>query len=180
MEAFKEIGFAKAFKFIFYQFVAVILNLVFIPQIRVFFLRLLGAKIGTSCIIYNIKFMNLYRGGFNNLVIGNNCFIADEVLFDLAGSVKLGDNVSIANRVSILTHFNVGYKNHPLQKTYPSSISHVLIKNNVFIGVGVIILPSVIISDHVVVGAGSVVTKNIASHKVAVGSPARAIKSISV
>jgi len=50
--------------------------------------------------------------------------------------------------------------------------------NNVFIGLGAIILPGVTIGDNVIIGAGSVVTQNIPSNSVAAGTPAKVLKSI--
>ena len=50
--------------------------------------------------------------------------------------------------------------------------------NNVWIGGNVTVLPGVSIGDNVVIGAGSVVTKDIPSNVVAVGNPCRVIKEI--
>lgn len=53
----------------------------------------------------------------------------------------------------------------------------VVIGNNVWLGDNVIVLPGVTIGDGVIVGANSVVTKNIPSYSVAVGNPAKVVKS---
>lgn len=180
MKAFKEIGIFQSIKFIYYQLIELILSLLFIPQLRGIFLELLGAKIGKNCIIYDIKFMNLYRGSISNLKIGNNCFLGNQVLFDLAGEILISDNVTISDRSIILTHTNVGFRNHPLQRVLPRSVSKVRIGNGVFIGVSAIILPSINIGDNVIVGAGSVVTKNLPTKAIYAGSPAKFIKKISL
>ncbi len=52
-----------------------------------------------------------------------------------------------------------------------------MIGNNVYIGNNVIILPGVTIGNNVIIGAGAVVTKNIPDNSVAVGVPARVIKT---
>jgi acetyltransferase-like isoleucine patch superfamily enzyme len=58
-------------------------------------------------------------------------------------------------------------------------IKRVTVGSNVYIGFGSIVLPGVTIGDNVVIGAGSVVTRDIPSNSVAVGVPARVIKSVS-
>ena len=50
--------------------------------------------------------------------------------------------------------------------------------NNVWIGGNVVVLPGVTIGDNVVIGAGSIVTKDIPSNSVAVGNPCKVIKEI--
>lgn len=86
--------------------------------------------------------------------------------------ISIGDNVTMAPRVHILAHDAstcpiVGY----------ARIGRVNIGNNVFIGAESIVLPGVNIGDNVVIGAGSVVTKDIPANSVAVGNPARVIRT---
>lgn len=50
--------------------------------------------------------------------------------------------------------------------------------NNVWIGGNVVVLPGVTIGDNVLIGAGSVVNKDIQSNSVAIGNPCKVIKSI--
>ena len=87
--------------------------------------------------------------------------------------IKIGDNVTLAPRVHILAHdacsgLFLGY----------TRVSNVIIGNNVFIGAGSIVLPGVSIGNNVVIGAGSVVSRDIPDNCVAVGNPARVIKTI--
>lgn len=178
MKAFKEIGLLKSIKFVFYTFVELILSILFIPYLRVLLLRILGASIGKNTIILKISFMNLYRGSFKNLKIGDNCYVGRDVLFDLAGKIFIGNNVTIAERSIILTHFNVGYKDHPLQKYYPSKIGITEISDNSFVGAGSIILLGVKVGSYCIIGAGSVVTRDIENNTVVGGVPAVKIRSI--
>lgn len=53
----------------------------------------------------------------------------------------------------------------------------IVVGNNVYIGNNVIILPGVTIGNNVIIGAGAVITKNIPDNSVAVGVPARVIKT---
>ncbi len=178
MKAFWEIGLVKSIKFIIYTLIEFILSIVFIPQLKIILLRLLGAKIGKNSLILNPEFMNLYRGGFSHLIIGDNCYIGRNVLLDLTGKIIIGDHVTIAERAMILTHLNIGYKDHPLQKLYPSHVKDVYIEKGSFIGAGSIILAGITINKQSLVGAGSVVTKNVFENTVVVGVPAKKVKKL--
>jgi len=178
MKALQEIGIKKAFKFVFYSIIMVFYSLMLFPQLRVRFLRLFGAKIGNNTIIHNVKFFNYYRRGLEGLQIGDNCFIGDETLIDLAEAVILESNVTIAERVMILTHTNVGYKDHPLQKYYPPTSGRVRIMEGAFIGANTTILPSVTILPMTFVAAMSLVNKDHPGKSVIGGVPAKIIKGL--
>ena len=179
MKALKEIGIKKGLCFLGEVIVKFLFNLLFFPQLRFFYLKLLGSKIGKDTIIHQIKMINLYRTGLNGLKIGSSCFLSDEVLLDLADSIVLEDHVTLAVRAMILTHTNVGYKDHPLQKRFPSFSKPVRIKKGCFIGANVVILPGVTIGENCFVAAGTVVVKNIPSNTVSAGVPAKVIKKLS-
>ncbi len=176
MKAINEIGLSKSLNFIWFSLLEVFISLLFLPNIRTAVLRILGAQIGENTLIFDVTFMNLYRGKFSNLKIGQNCYIGRGVLLDLAGEISIFDNVTISERSNILTHLNVGYKDHPLQKHYPSYIGKVIINSDSFIGLDSTILPNVEIGNKCVVGAASVVTKNINNNTVVAGNPAAVIK----
>ncbi len=179
MKSFDAIGWQKAVRFVWCGMYQGILSRAFLPPVRVWLLRLVGATVGNDCVIYNVHFDNLYHYGFAKIRIGNKCFIGDEVLLDARGGVTLEDHVTISNRVAILTHINVGYPDHPLQKAYPTKEAEVIIKRGAYIGTGAKLLPGVIIGQQSVVGAGAVVTKNVADHVVVGGVPAKIIKKLS-
>ena len=87
--------------------------------------------------------------------------------------ITIGNNVTLAPRVHILAHdastgVFLGY----------TRVSNVTIGNNVFIGAGTIVLPGVSIGNNVVIGAGSVVSRDIPDGTVAVGNPARVVRSL--
>lgn len=91
--------------------------------------------------------------------------------------ITLGNNVHITYGVRFVTHDGgtllFRERVPDLEITKPINIG-----NNVYIGNNVIILPGVTIGDNVIIGAGAVVTKDIPSGSVAVGVPARVIKTI--
>ena len=101
-------------------------------------------------------------------------FINSGCRFQDQGGITIGDCSLIGHNVVIAT------LNHDLNPERRGSLipSPVKIGSRVWIGAGAIILPGVTIGDNSVVGAGSVVTKNIPANTVAVGSPARVVKTI--
>ena len=111
-----------------------------------------------------------------NIVVGVN-FYANVNLVILDGAkVTIGDNAFIAPNVGIYTAghpLDAERRNQGLEYAYPIRIG-----NNVWIGAHSVILPGVTIGDHVVIGAGSVVTKDIPSYSLAVGNPCRVIRSL--
>lgn len=174
----KEIGWKKCFGFFFSLLHKAFFSFLFFPPLRSCYLKFWGSQMGKSSIIHKIQFINLYRMGFKGLSLGKNCFLADGVLLDLADQIWLGNNVTVAARAMILTHTNVGFKNHPLQKRFPKFSKQVKIKDGCFIGAGAIILPGVTVGENSFVAAGAVVTKNVSSHSLVGGAPAKLIRKI--
>lgn len=111
-----------------------------------------------------------------NIHIGNN-FIANFNLTILdEAPVTIGDNVFIGPNVSIYTAC------HPIEaearNTGVEWAEPVTIGNSVWIGGSATILPGVTIGDNCVIGAGSVVTKDVEADTVVGGNPAKVIKRI--
>lgn len=98
-----------------------------------------------------------------------NCMIDPSHCFH----ITIGDNVTFGPRVHILAH-DASTK---MFLDY-TRVANVTIGNNVFIGAHSIVLPGVTIGDNVVIGAGSIVSKDIPSNSMAVGSPAKVIKTL--
>jgi maltose O-acetyltransferase len=180
VKALREIGFRKAVRYVTW---AVAYHLVYrvlcISPLRVLWLRMAGARIGVNSVIMDARFFNLYRGGMRNLRTGRDTFIGDECLLDMAGQVILGNQVTLAERVMVLTHTNVGYGDHPLQRDFPPTVEPVSIGDGSYIGAGAIVLPGVTIGAQTVVGAGAVVTEDLLGGVVAAGVPARIIRVLS-
>lgn len=183
MKEIREIGLKKSLRFLIYSALQVIYHniidhFLFIPPARKLFLQILGAKIGTSSVIMNVKFFNWHHTGPDGLSIGDECYIGDESLIDLYDRVILEDQVTLAQRVIVLTHLNVGYKSHPLQKFFPKTAKPVTIKKGSVIGAGATILPGITIGEKSFVAAGSVVTKDVTSNTIVAGVPAKKIRNI--
>lgn len=92
--------------------------------------------------------------------------------------VEIGHNVQITEGVTILTHGYDGSVFKGRDGWVLGSAGRVCIGDNVFIGMGAIILKGVTIGDNVVVGAGSVVTHDIPSGSIVAGNPARVLSDI--
>lgn len=183
MKAISEIGIKKASRFFSFSVFQVIYHLLvdhflYFSQVRIILFKILGARIGKDVVIMDVKFFNLHHRGFGGFKVGNECFLGDEVLIDLYDEVVLGYKVTLAQRVTVLTHLNVGYSDHPLQKYFPKKAQPVILKNNIFIGAGSIILPGVTIGEGSFVAAGSVVNSNIPKKSVFGGVPAKLIRKL--
>lgn len=178
MKALREIGLGRALRFGFLSLALLPLRVLLFPQLRAPYLRLLGARIGRRTILHDVRFFNAYRKGPAGLAIGDECFVGDECLFDLAESIRLADRVTLAERVVVLTHQNVGYADHPLQRHFPAMAAPVTIGAGAFVGASVTILAGVTIGAESFVGAGSVVTADVPPRTLVAGVPARVIRAI--
>ena len=111
-----------------------------------------------------------------NIEIGENFYANHNLTILDCNKVKFGDNVFIAPNCSFYTAghpLDVETRNKGLEYAKPIEVG-----NNVWIGGNVVILPGVKIGDNAVIGAGSVVTKNIPSNVLAVGNPCKVIREI--
>lgn len=177
MKALQSIGVSKAIRYVWYGFYAWIIHMS-LPPVRVVLLRLAGATVGKDTVIMNVQFTNLHHYGFRRLTIGDKCFLGDEVSLDVRGGIELADEVTLSGRVTVVTHINVGYDDHPLQRIYPTREASVVVKPGAYVGTGAIILPGVTIGKKSVVGAGAVVTKPVPDSVMVAGVPAKLIKRI--
>ena len=78
----------------------------------------------------------------------------------------------------ILTHTNVGYRDHPLQAHFPPMSGPVTIRRGSFVGAAVTILPGLTIGPEAFVAAGSVVTADVPPRTVVAGVPARPLRTL--
>ena len=112
-----------------------------------------------------------------NLSIGDNVSIHQMCYIDAEGGVEIGNDVSIAHRSTILSS-NHSYHGNDIPIKYQEMVlAKTVIHDNVWIGCGCAILAGVEIGVGTVIGANSTVNKSIPKDSVAVGSPARRIKS---
>jgi acetyltransferase-like isoleucine patch superfamily enzyme len=178
VKALDEIGAGRALRFGLFTLAMVPYRIALFPPVRAFWLRLLGAKIGSRAILHDVRFFNLYRRGLGGLTVGDDCFIGDECLLDLAEEIRLEDHVTLAERVLVLTHTNVGYRDHPLQRHFPAMAAPVTIRRGSFVGAAVTILPGLSIGPEAFVAAGSVVTADVPPRTLVAGVPARPLRTL--
>ena len=178
MKAFAELGLRKAARFGWFTLAMVPYRLLLVPQLRAPWLRLLGARIGSGSILHDVRFFNLYRRGLAGLAIGEDCFIGDECLLDLAEGITLERQVTFAERVLVLTHTNVGYQDHPLQAHFPATAKPVVFEQGSFVGASATILPGTRIGARSFVAAGSVVTEDVPAGSLVAGVPARVVRQV--
>ena len=111
-----------------------------------------------------------------NIQVGEDFFANYNFTVLDVGKVKIGANAQIAPNVSIYT---AGHPIHPESRNsgYEYGIE-ITIGDNVWIGGNTCIMPGVKIGNNVVIGAGSVVTKDLPDNVIAVGNPCRVIREI--
>ena len=110
--------------------------------------------------------------GFN-IETGKNLFVNYNCTFIYVAKVKIGDNCFIAPNVSIYT---AGHPIHPVSRNSMYEYGkEVTIGDNCWIGGNSVICPGVHIGDNVVIGAGSIVTKDIPDNATAAGNYARVL-----
>ena len=138
----------------------------------------------------NVDSINSYiDSGFGWLItIGDNVTITNATIlahdastkkslgYTKVGRVDIGDNVFIGPNCGFYTSghpLDIELRNKGIEYAKPIKIG-----NNVWIGGNVVILPGVTIGDNSVIGAGSIVTKDIQENTVAVGNPCKVIKKL--
>lgn len=120
-----------------------------------------GARIGENCNICSHTFIE------NDVIIGSNVTIKC--------GVQIWDGISIGHNVFIGPNVTFTNDSHPRSKQYPDEFLKTVVCDNASIGANATILPGVVIGEGAMVGAGSVVVKNVKPYTTVVGNPAREI-----
>lgn len=138
-----------------------------------------GLVTGVGCRVDSIN----NEGHFGEIVIGSNVQLNDYCHIASYKRIEIGDSVLIASRVFISDH-NHGcyYGSHQCDS---GSIvvkrringKAVVIRDNVWLGEGVVVLPGVTIGENTIVGANSVVTRSLPANTICVGAPAIVVKN---
>lgn len=111
-----------------------------------------------------------------NIKLGKNAFLNFGCVLLDCNVIEIGDNVMMAPNVQIYTAY------HPLDARTRNSggelAAPIKIGHNVWIGGGATILPGVTIGDNAVIGAASVVSRDVTANALVVGNPARVVREI--
>ncbi|MGW0718723.1 sugar O-acetyltransferase [Streptomyces sp. NPDC002778] len=112
----------------------------------------------------------------SNISIGARTFVNFNLTALDVAAITVGEDCQIGPNVQLLT------PTHPLEpqprRDKLEAARPITIGDNVWLGGGVIVLPGVSVGDDSVIGAGSVVTKDVPAGVVAVGSPARVVRTL--
>ena len=114
----------------------------------------------------------IYGACLDKIKIGKKCVIQVNLLAMVAGGITIGDDVKIAANVQLITNNHDPYKREILP------CKPIVIDDGAWIGAGATILLGVRIGRHAIVGAASVVTRDVGDYEVAVGNPAKVIKTL--
>jgi acetyltransferase-like isoleucine patch superfamily enzyme len=121
--------------------------------------------------------VNVREAGFNHIQIGDSCYIGRRNLLSSSRKLILGDFVMTSNECKFLGSNHI-FSNPmlPYIETGTTNDDFQKIGANTWIGAGAIVLGAVTIGHGSIIGAGSIVTKNIAPFSIAVGNPCKVIK----
>ena len=109
---------------------------------------------------------------FDRIKIGDNVFINSNSLLMARGGITIEDDVMFAANVQLLSN------NHDEYDRQVLTCKPIHIKKGAWIGAGASILPGVTIGKYAIVGAGAIVTKDVGDYEVAVGIPAKVLKTL--
>ncbi len=132
-------------------------------------------KVGKGSKIHLDTIIETGDGG--SLIIGSDTHIQPRCQFSAyMGSIKIGSGVQIAPYCAFYP-YNHGFSaDRKIKEQALQTKGDIVIKDDAWIGVGVIVLDGVTIGESSVIGAGSVVTESIPNSAIAVGNPARIVK----
>jgi len=121
-----------------------------------------GARIGRNCNLCSHVFIE------NDVVVGDNVTVKC--------GVQLWDGVTLEDEVFVGPNATFTNDPFPRSKIYPEKFGRTVVKRGASIGANATILPGITLGEGCLVGAGSVVTKDVPPGAVVAGNPARIIR----
>ena len=114
----------------------------------------------------------LAGAAFEKITIGSGVYINSNLLAMARGGITIEDDVQIAANVQLLTN------NHDPYDRQILTCKPIVIRKGAWIGAGATILPGVTVGRYAIVGAASVVTRDVGDYEVVVGNPARLVRKL--
>lgn len=141
-------------------------------EVRNYLSRITGCEIDPSVTLLPPFYVDFGR----NIRMGKRCFIQQCCTSFDRGGITLGNDVFIGPKVNLIT---INHDTNPDNRnsTYDRPI---VIEDKVWIGINSIVLPGIRIGYGAIVGANSVVTKDVAPNAIVAGNPSRFIKNIEI
>jgi acetyltransferase-like isoleucine patch superfamily enzyme len=164
-------------------------------QFRVAYLKKLGMQIGSNSIVGNIcttspnsviigRHCEIRNGvsfwvrnpfdSQNGIYIGNNTFLGEKIEFNCCGQIHIGNNCLIASSVIFVDSSHIFSRADIINKQ-SVNIGNIIVEDDVWIGSGAIILKGIKIEQGAVIGANSLINKDILSCEIWAGCPAKKI-----
>lgn len=142
-------------------------SLAVISSIKVFILRMFGAKMGKGIVIKpNVSIKYPWK-----LSVGDFTWIGEGVWIDNLAEVTIGKNVCISQRAYLLTG------NHNFKKsTFDLMVKPIILEDGVWIGAKAIVCPGIVCYSHSILTVASVATVNLEPYYIYQGNPAQKIK----
>jgi len=108
----------------------------------------------------------------SRLTVGERCMICSYVKLNTNYSINIGDSVGIGEYVDIWTHGSFP----PVLNGFPAQFGKVVIGSNVWLPAKSTVMPGVTIGDNIVIGANSIINKNLPSGSLCAGMPVKIIR----
>jgi len=147
------------------------------PERRAKWMRQVGFRIGRGSMVEGTPQISGNRSNlFENLVIGEDCYISANCVLDLLEKITVGNNVTLGAGAMILTSTHeLGPQSH---RAGVITMAPVLIHDGALIRARSIILPGVTIGAGAIVEVGAVVNKDVAPHTRVGGMPATVLETL--
>mgnify|MGYP001296294130 CR=1 FL=1 len=136
-----------------------------------------GAKIGENTRIqapFGIHNADNNIPIFINLDIGKDCYVGRNIVMDLTDEVTIGNRVKVGHGTYFNTHTNIGKCKVNTEKLSTSK-NKIIVEDDVYIGINVSILEGVSIGSKSIIGACSLINKNINPDSIAYGVPVKEV-----
>lgn len=128
-------------------------------------------NLGTKSVIEDFATIN---NGVGNVIIGDQTIVGMGNV--IIGPVTIGNEVMLAQNI-VISALNHGFEDVTISpRRQKETVKPILIGDDVWVGANVVITAGVTLGKHCIIGAGSVVTKDVPEFSVAVGNPAKVIK----